>query len=125
MGDQFAQHLQETRPDAQESQAGHVDWPDFLIDLASLERNIEQVFDGPGSEGDSSLELAQLEAIDPERWPEMILHPVPSLRLLVFRFPVNDYYTAFRQDKSPDMPPPTRTVCCLKPATLRGPTTRN
>ena len=113
LGDQFAQHLQETRPDAQESQAGHVDWPDFLIDLASLERNIEQVFDGPGSEGDSPLELAQLEAIDPDRWPEMILHPVPSLRLLAFRFPVNDYYTAFRQDKNPDMPPPREQYVAL------------
>ncbi len=113
LGDQFAQHLQETRPDAQKSREGHVDWPDFLIDLATLERNIEQVFDGPGSEGNSPLELAQIEKFDPEHWPEMILKPVPSLRVLAFRFPVNDYYTAFRQNKNPDMPAPDEQYVAL------------
>ena len=113
LGDRFAQHLQQTRPDAQESQAGRVDWPDFLIDLAALERNIEQVFDGPGSEGESPLDLAQIETIDPDRWPEMNLQPVPSLRVLAFRFPVNDYYTAFRQDESPDMPAPREQYVAL------------
>ena len=90
-----------------------MDWPDFLIDLAALERNIEQVFDGPGSEGESPLDLAQIETIDPDSWPEMSLQPVPSLRVLAFRFPVNDYYTAFRQDESPDMPAPREQYVAL------------
>lgn len=113
LGDHFAAHLKETRPDAEQHEEGQVDWPDFLIDLATLEWNIEQVFDGPGSEGVPPLDLAQIESIPPESWPQMMLHPAPCLRLLAFQFPVNDYYTAFRQDENPDMPAPRSQYIAL------------
>ena len=35
LGDHFAAHLKETRPDAEQHEEGQVDWPDFLIDLAN------------------------------------------------------------------------------------------
>ncbi len=106
LGGHFAAHLQETRPDAEQRAAGQIDWPDFLIDLATLEWNIEQVFDGPGTEGKPTLALSQIEAISPEQWSQIILRPGPSLRILEFQFPVNDYYTEFRQENKPEMPAP-------------------
>lgn len=81
LGDHFAQHLQETRPDAIESAEGQVGWPDFLIDLATLEWNIEMVFDGPGIEDQDLLDLDQIQAISHEQWPEAVLQPVPCLRV--------------------------------------------
>ena len=93
LGDRFMQHLQETRPDADQHALGEVDWPDFLIDLATLEWNIEKIFDGPGYEGQSLLDAEQLQAIPADRWPDVTLIPVPCLHIFAFRFPVNTYFT--------------------------------
>ena len=106
LGDNFAKHLEETRPDAHEREEGHVDWPDFLIDLATLEWNIEQIFDGPGTERQSLLKTEQLLAIPVDRWAHVVLEPVPCLRMLAFRFPVNDYFTQFRKEQKPEIPAP-------------------
>lgn len=80
------------------------DWPDFLIDLARLETTIDQVFDGPGVENEKLLDEESLARIAPDAWPAARLAPAVCLRLLAFRFPINDYYTAFRQGKEPDLP---------------------
>ena len=123
LGDRFMQHLQETRPDAERHAAGEVDWPDFLIDLATLEWNIEKVFDGPGVEGQSLLDAKQVQTIPADLWQDVTLVPVPCLRLLAFRFPVNDYFTQFhnkpqqdtqqqRSDK-PDIPEPAPQFVAL------------
>ena len=59
LADQFAQYLNETRPDREDSaREGDTDapgWPDFLIDLVNLEWTISDVFDGPGIEGVTTL----------------------------------------------------------------------
>ncbi|MCE9544646.1 MAG: DNA-binding domain-containing protein [Planctomycetia bacterium] len=44
-----------------------------------------------------TLDPATLAAIPPEQWPAARLVPVPCLRLLEFRFPVNDYFTEHRK----------------------------
>ena len=80
-----------------ESQTGAVGWPDFLIDLATFEWNLNQVFDGPGVEGKPLLTSEALQSFPAERFAEARLVPVPCLQLLAFRFPVNAYYTAARQ----------------------------
>ena len=110
LGRHFPRYLEETRPEADAADSGCSaadsdegetslarDWPDFLIDLARLEWAIYDVFDGPGVEGQPLLQFDQLSGIPPERWGEVRLQPVPCLRLLVTRFPVNDYYTAVRK----------------------------
>jgi hypothetical protein len=89
LGENFARFLDETRPE----EGG---WPDFLIDLATLEWNIHQVFDGPGVEFQPLLTAEVLQAFPAERFAESRLVPVPCLRLLAFRYPVNAYYTAAR-----------------------------
>jgi hypothetical protein len=95
LGESFPRFLEETRPDRETGEGG-VAWPDFLIDLATLEWTIAKVFDGPGVEGQPLLTPETLQAIPAERFAESRLVPVVCLRLLAFRYPVNTYYTAAR-----------------------------
>lgn len=102
LGEDFARFLEETRP------AG-ADWPDFLIDLATLEWNITRVFDGPGVELRTLLTPEALQAFPAECFAEARLVPVPCLRVLEFRYPVNAYYTAARraeEDEEVPLPGP-------------------
>jgi hypothetical protein len=92
LGESFARFLEETRPDP-----GELGWPDFLIDLATLEWNINQVFDGPGVEFQPLLTAETLRSFPAERFAEARLVSVPCLRLLAFRYPVNAYYTVARR----------------------------
>ena len=80
------------------------DWPDFLIDLATLERTFSEVFDGPGVEGEPLLEPDQLSLLPPERFMESRLAGVSCLRLLPLRYPVHRYFNAIRRRK--DIAPP-------------------
>ena len=57
-------------------------WLDFLADLASLEWNIAEVFDGPGVENQALLDVDRLQAVPAERWAEARLVAVPCLRLV-------------------------------------------
>jgi hypothetical protein len=84
------------------------DWPDLLVDLARLEWAIYDVFDGPGVEGRPTLHAGDLAGLAPETWARIRLTLAPCVRLLEFRFPVNDLYSALRN--APDgedvpMPP--------------------
>jgi hypothetical protein len=108
LGDHFAKFLDDTRPDRTYAAASpQPDWPDFLIDLARLEWNIEKVFDGPGNEAKPILLAGDLQKLSAEQFGQSKLIPVVSLQLLEFKFPVNDYYTSARKAKeSSDCPPP-------------------
>jgi len=106
LGDRFAQFLEENRaPDAGEPPA----WPEMLADLARFEHAIARVFDGLGLEGEAPFSVEDLQAIGAERLASARLIPAPSLRLLTFRFPLNDLYTAARraeEDEELDFPAP-------------------
>lgn len=96
LAESFPRFLEETRPDRPPAPAGPT-WPDFLIDLATLELAIAEVFDGPGVEGDPLLAPADLLALQAGgRFAAARLAPVPCLRLLRFRYPVNAFYSAIR-----------------------------
>lgn len=99
LGETFPRFLDETRPGPEDGgpPPGEVGWPDFLIDLASLEWMLAKVFDGPGTEGQTLLTPEALQAFPAERFAEARLHLVPCLRLLATRFPVNAYFTAARK----------------------------
>jgi hypothetical protein len=97
LGESFTRFLEETRPEPEEGEEpGALGWPDFLIDLSVFEWNLNQVFDGPGVEGKPLLMAEVLQTFPAERFAEARLVPVPCLRLLAFRFPVNAYFTASR-----------------------------
>jgi hypothetical protein len=106
LGESFSRFLEETRPEPEEGEEpGTLGWPDFLIDLTVFEWNLNKVFDGPGVEGTTLLTAEALQSFPAERFAEARLVPVPCLRLLAFRFPVNAYFTASRHAEDGDPPP--------------------
>lgn len=109
LGERFVQFLIETRP----SDVPKPGWPDFLIDLATLERTYAEVFDGPGPEDLETLKPEELRAVPPERVNEVRFIPVPSLRLLELTFPVHEYVTAVRRGESPEIPLPVETLLVI------------
>ncbi len=113
LGSKFPQYLAETRPDAAEGNGLPADWPDFLIDLATLELTFNEVFDGPGAEGESLLDPDQLRAIAPDRLSEARLVGVSCLRLLALRYPVHKYFTAVRRQQDPSPPGPAETYLAI------------
>jgi hypothetical protein len=105
LADRFVEHLIATRPGDVPSPG----WPDFLIDLAQLEQTISEVFDGPGSEDSAPLDTGELTKRLPEQWSGLRVAPAACLHLLNFTFPVDDYYTAVKEDQSPPWPDPNPT----------------
>ncbi|HBI42632.1 MAG TPA: hypothetical protein DDY78_07200 [Planctomycetales bacterium] len=112
LGANFPRYLVESRPPREEGDL-EVSWPEFLADLAQFEWTFSAVFDGEGVEGKEILDEAKLRAVPPERWPDARLVPVCCLRLLTFRFPVQAYYAAVRNDETPEMPVPAETLLAL------------
>jgi hypothetical protein len=128
LAESFPRFLEETRPDRPAEAAEATEpaaaeppppgdrpqpaWPDFLIDMATLELAIAKVFDGPGAEGEPLLAPADLLALGSGAgFAAARLAPVPCLRLLRFRYPVNAFYTAARARRpegpeGPTEPPP-------------------
>jgi hypothetical protein len=91
LADHWVAYLDRTRPP---------DFGRFVVELAQLEQEIDQVFDGPGPERLPPFEL-------PERASgELRLRLVPGFRLLAFEYPVSTYFTAWKQGQSPEWPPP-------------------
>lgn len=103
LGQSFPEYLAHSRP-PNENEDGSPDWADFLIDLARLERIYSEVFDGPGIEGQTTLQPADLNDVSPDEWLAMRLISAPCLRVASFRFPVHEYATAVRQQSNPDLP---------------------
>jgi len=109
LSQRFPDYLRETRP----SDVPAPGWPDFLIDLATYERSCGEIFDGPGVEGQTLLDSADLAAVQPEDIPRVVLHPAPCLRLLELRFPAHEYVTAVRRDQEPVQPEPQVTYLVM------------
>jgi hypothetical protein len=125
LGVNFPGFLAETRPptplppeergrdEGGEGEGLPADWPDFLIDLATLELTFNEVFDGPGVEGKQLLDAERLRGIPPERLLEARLVSVPCLRLLTLHYPVHKYFTAVRRHEDPDPPAPAETYLAV------------
>jgi len=109
LADNFPRYLAETRPDPAEDGELLPGWPDFLIDLATLELTLSRVFDGPGVEGEALLDAEQLRKLSPESLLESRLVGVPCLQLLALKFPVHTYFTAVKQSHDPEFPEPAET----------------
>ncbi len=137
LGGHFVQFLEETRPrdeedtetrprdeedtetrprDEEDTETRPTDegeenpsWPDFMIDLARLERTYSEIFDGPGTEQFKLLGADEIQSIQPDDWPSARLVPVPCLRLLFLRYPVQEYATGVRKKEDAPLPDPQPT----------------
>lgn len=108
-------YLEATRPDRELPAHERERWPDFLVDLARLERTFCEVYDGPGAEGQALPAAADLpDAADPgARWRAATMTPVACLRLVRARFPVGDYLAAVRRGEDPPLPAPARSFIAV------------
>lgn len=91
-------HAREVPDDADET------WPEFIVELATLERALYEVYDGPGTEATGSLDPARLVALDPEAWQAIRLMPAPCLRLLEFGHDVSRYWGDRKDELAPVIP---------------------
>lgn len=108
LGRDFAEHLRQHRP----ADVPAPGWPDFLIDVARLERLYSEVFDGPGVEGQTLLSNDDLRRLSPDRIGDVRFHSVPCLRLIELQFPVHHYLSAVRRNEEPPIPPP-EPICLV------------
>ncbi|MCE9605800.1 MAG: DNA-binding domain-containing protein, partial [Planctomycetia bacterium] len=101
LGARFPQYLEETSPQSSEADA----WLVPIIELAVLERAINDIFDAPGGETLGYLTPEDLAAIEPQQRAEMRLAPLPTFRLLRFRCELDDYFSALRGASEPSAVP--------------------
>ncbi len=97
LGKHFPKYLRETRPPNDEEL-----WPEFIIELATLERAFQEAYHGKGVEGtDSSLgeNFAEISA----EATSNVLHT---------SFPVHEYFLAYRSGQS-DIPIPEPKNCTV------------
>lgn len=113
LGSRFPHYLEQTRPSDALRDDGRPSWPDFLIDLARVERTYSEVFDGPGAEGQNLLQVESLLEISPEAWPHARLIAAPCLRLLALAYPVHEYISAVRRGDGPTVPEPSPTYLAV------------
>ncbi len=113
LGLNFPRYLAETRPDQEREASSTVSWPDFLIDLATLELTFNEVFDGPGVEKEDPLDASKLQTISPDCLLQARLVGAPCLRLLVLHYPVHHFFTAVRRHEDPEIPGPAETYLAV------------
>jgi hypothetical protein len=98
-------------------------FPDFLaktlprsnrnglaVDVARIERAMEDVFDAPRAEPMTASGFAELGARD---WDGVTLRVTPALRLLKLRYPANEYMNAARRGERPRVPRPRATFAIV------------
>ncbi len=102
LGARFPRYLAETRlhAAAAPADAGH-SWPDFVIELATLERSLYEVYDGPGTEQSGPLDASLLTELPAEAWGDLRLIAAPCLRLHQFAHPVSAYWGAQKDGANP------------------------
>ncbi len=97
-------------------------FPDFLsrylpagnrrglaVDVACIERAMEDVFDAPRAE---PLTAAEFAAIGADEWHRVRLRVIPALRMFRLRYPANEYMTRVRGSEKPRVPRP-RPRCVI------------
>ena len=76
---------------------------EFVAEIAVVEEAVSTVFDRPEEE---RLTLEALAAIPQERWADARFDVIPAFQLHRFRYPVNDFIRARREDRHMDVPEP-------------------
>lgn len=102
LGAHFAQYLQQTRPDKDETVKE--DWPDFMIELAEFEFQLSVIFDEPCS---YEPKVAIVSDID----SELLISPLAHL--FSHTYPVRRYYLDTVLKKEPPLPLPEPEQCVV------------
>ena len=89
-------------------------FPDFLartlpqsnrhglaVDVARIERAMEDVFDAPRAEPMTAEQFATIGSAD---WDRVRLPVTPAIRMLELRYPANEYMNAIRRGERPRIP---------------------
>jgi hypothetical protein len=99
LGRRFARFLEKSRAPAVARRRR------FLVELATLERAVEDVFHEKHA---APVDVERLRSIapDPERWMRARFTTNPALRLLAFDHPVDPYLQAVLDGRSPRVPSP-------------------
>lgn len=98
LGEKFMGFLNETRPDLESEKKE--DWPDFMIELAQFEYDINNIFDSSANEDFSFAD---------ENTPEDQLKLIPVFELFEHDFPIGWYYREFLSERNPDLPFPHKS----------------
>ena len=101
LGRRFPVYLEQTRPDQSQPQQVRESWVDFMVDLASFERQLFVQFDAPGYEGKQALAEGST--------PDHQLQLQPCFDLGHYRFPVASYYHQVRKGENPTVPTEDRS----------------
>lgn len=113
LADAFPQHLADTRPDADAPPEEREPWPDFIIELASLELAFLKVYDGPGVEGRALPGARDILNTGGTRILQARPAPAPCLRLFAFRYPVHTYMLAARRAGELPLPSPAESFVAM------------
>ncbi len=73
----------------------------FLADLATLELSVSRAFDAPEF---TPLAADAIAAVPQERWDRIRFTPNPSVQLLAFRYPADEFYQAWKNEKPVAVP---------------------
>jgi hypothetical protein len=103
LGAEFAETLQSLRPPRD---GAAPDFGDFLVQLATYERMVSEVFDAEGPERGGGLDAAVLSRLSADDLNDCRLELYPCVRLFEADFPVHEYVSAVRRDREPEPSPP-------------------
>ncbi|MEX0679626.1 MAG: DNA-binding domain-containing protein [Pirellulales bacterium] len=102
LGANFPRYLAESRLHAGETpENAGASWPEFVIELATFERSLYEVYDGPGTERGGTLDPTEVAEIPPTAWNRLRLVVAPCLRLHRFGHPVHEYWAARKDGTEP------------------------
>ncbi len=82
-------------------EAEQVPHREVVVDLARIERAMEDVFDAPAR---TPVTVDELLAIPQEHWPEARFEMIPALELIALDHPIDDYITAVCEERHLDLP---------------------
>jgi hypothetical protein len=97
-------------PDFLSEGGGDVPGRLFAVDLARLERAIQDVFDAPRA---PVLEAEDVLGRAPEEYAELVLALAPHAHLLTLEHPANTWYQSFRDGDLREAPAPARAHLLL------------
>jgi hypothetical protein len=113
LGENFPRYLAESRPNAAAPEQARESWPDFIVELATLERAFAETFDGEGNEGKLLVDRDQLLALPLEALLRARFTTVAGFRIFSFRYPILGYFNPARNNEKPELPQPCRSYVAM------------